>query len=354
MLKEIHDQPRAVGETISRNLYDGALILEGVGGLDLADVRRVVIVACGTAYHAGQIGRYLIEEWAGVPCDVEVASEWRYCRPLIEGGTLVIGISQSGETADTLASLRLARQCGAPTLAITNSPGSQITREVDSVLYTHAGIEIGVAATKTFTSQLALMFLFALQLAELRETLGELEREALMAELRSLPQKITSTLERQGHVVDIAERHHDKPFFFFLGRHAGLPVCLEGALKLKEISYIPTEAYAAGEMKHGPIALLDDQTPVVAVATDSHVADKLASNLHEVRARGAQIIAVATEGAEAIVDVADDVLWVPRTSPLLQPALAVIPLQLLAYHIARLRGLNVDQPRNLAKTVTVE
>ena len=222
------------------------------------------------------------------------------------------------------------------------------------VRYTHAGIEIGVAATKTFTSQLALLFLFALRLAETRETLGELERQALMAELRSLPQKIISTLERQGAVVEIAERHYDKPYFFFVGRHVGLPVCLEGALKLKEISYIPTESYAAGEMKHGPIALLDDQTPVVCIATDSHVSDKLASNLQEIRARAAQVIAVATEGARRVVELADDVLWVPRTSPLLQPVLAVIPLQLLAYHIARLRGLDVDQPRNLAKTVTVE
>jgi glutamine---fructose-6-phosphate transaminase (isomerizing) len=355
MLKEIHEQPHAVGETIARNLHDGALDLERLGGLDLADVRRVLILACGTAYHAGQVGSYLIEEWAGVPCDVEIASEWRYRRPLLEAGTLVVGISQSGETADTLAALRLARRCGAPTLAITNTPGSQITREVDSVLYTHAGIEIGVAATKTFTSQLALMLLFALRLADLRETLGELEREALMGELRSLPQKMISTLERQSDVVvDVAQRHYDKPFFFYLGRHVGLPVCLEGALKLKEISYIPTETYAAGEMKHGPIALLDDQTPVVCVATDSHVAHKLASNLEEVRARGPQVIAVATEGSDAIADVADDILWIPRTSPLLQPVLAVIPLQLLAFHIAQLRGLDVDQPRNLAKTVTVE
>jgi glucosamine--fructose-6-phosphate aminotransferase (isomerizing) len=354
MLKEIHEQPRAVGETIARNLSDGALDLERIGDLDLGDVRRVLILACGTAYHAGQVGGYLVEEWAGVPCDVEVASEWRYRRPLVEAGTLVVGISQSGETADTLAGLRLARQCGAPTVAITNSHGSQITREVDAVLYTHAGIEIGVAATKTFTSQLALLFLFALRLAELRESLGDVEREALMAELRSLPQEIASTLERQDEVAEIAARHHDKPFFFYLGRHVGLPVSLEGALKLKEISYIPTETYAAGEMKHGPIALLDDQTPVVCVATDSHVAHKLASNLQEVRARGPQVIAVATDGSDAVADVADDVLWVPRTSPLLQPALAVIPLQILAYHIAELRGLDVDQPRNLAKTVTVE
>ena len=354
MLKEIFEQPHAVAETITRNLHEGALCLERVGGLELADVRRVVVVACGSAYHAGQVARHLIEEWAGVPCEVEIASEWRYRRPLIEARTLVVGISQSGETADTLAGLRQARHLGAPTLAITNSPGSQITREVDAVHYTWAGIEIGVAATKTFTCQVTLMLLFALRLAELRGTLGPVERQALMAELRALPQKLTSTLERQDDVIEIAERHKGKPFFFYLGRHVGLPVCLEGALKLKEIAYIPTEAYAAGEMKHGPIALLDDQTPVVCVATDSHIAGKLASNLQEIRARAAQIIAVATEGADAVLDLADDVLWVPRTSPLLQPALAVIPLQLLAYHIARLRGLDVDQPRNLAKTVTVE
>jgi len=354
MLKEIHEQPHAVGETIRRNLCDGALGLERVGDLDLADVRRVLILACGTAYHAGLVGSYLFEEWAGVPCDVEVASEWRYRRPLIEAGTLVVGISQSGETADTLAGLRQARQCGAPTVAVTNSPGSQITREVDAVLYTHAGIEIGVAATKTFTAQVTLLILFALRLAELRGTLGEIERQALMIELRSLPQKIISTLERHADVVGIAERHADKPYFFYVGRHVGLPVCLEGALKLKEISYIPTEAYAAGEMKHGPIALLDDQSPVVCVATDSHVAEKLASNLQEIRARAAQVVVIATEGSEALAELADDILWVPRTSPLLQPVLAVIPLQLLAYHIAQRRGLDVDQPRNLAKTVTVE
>ena len=354
MLKEIHEQPDAVGETLARNQRDGVLDLERIGGLALADVRRVVIVACGTAYHAGLVGGYLLEEWAGLPCDVVIASEWRYRRTLIEAGTLVVGISQSGETADTLASLRQARRCGAPTLAITNSHGSQITREVDATLYTYAGIEIGVAATKTFTSQLALMFLLALRLAEIRETLGEVERQAVLAELRSLPQKIISTLEREHDVREIAERHHHKPFFFYVGRHVGLPVCLEGALKLKEISYIPTEAYAAGEMKHGPIALLDDQTPVVCVATDSHVAEKLASNLQEMRARAAQVVVIATEGSEALAELADDILWVPRTSPLLQPVLAVIPLQLLAYHIAQRRGLDVDQPRNLAKTVTVE
>jgi glutamine---fructose-6-phosphate transaminase (isomerizing) len=352
MLKEIHEQPAAISATIARNLEHGALDLSGLG--ELTGVRRLLVLACGTAYHAGLVGRYAIEAWAGLPCDVEVASEWRYRDALLEEGTLVVGISQSGETADTLAGLRLARERGARTLAITNSPGSQITREVDAVLHTYAGLEMGVAATKTFTSQVVLMSLLALRMAELRGTLAEAELEVLLGEMRALPTKVLSCLESQTGIEEIAERHVDKPFFFFLGRHAGLPVCLEGALKLKEISYIPTEAYAAGEMKHGPIALLDDETPVVCVATRSHVSDKLLSNLQEVRARGAQVIAVATEGDTEVGEVAEDVLFVPRTHPLLQPAVAVIPLQLLAYRIARLRGLDADQPRNLAKTVTVE
>jgi glutamine---fructose-6-phosphate transaminase (isomerizing) len=360
MLKEIHEQPDAVGETIARNvrpdLLTGAprLALDSIVDGDVADVHRVVIVACGTAYHAGLVGRFAIEEWAGVPCDVEVASEWRYRNPHVDEHTLAIAISQSGETADTLGAIRLARQLGASTLAITNSPGSQITREVDAVLYTHAGIEIGVAATKTFTTQLALLYLLALRIARVRGVLSDGERTALMEEIRALPQKLIAFLEGNRSLEAVAERHRDKPFFFYLGRHAGLPVCLEGALKLKETAYIPTEAYAAGEMKHGPIALLDERTPVVCVATASHISDKLHSNLQEVRARGAEVIAIATMGDPDIADVADDVIEVPRTHPLLQPVLAVVPLQLIAYHIARGRGEDVDQPRNLAKTVTVE
>ena len=360
MLKEIHEQPDAVGATIARNVRPdpvagaSALVLGSGAGADLAGLRRVVIVACGTAYHAGLVGRLAIEEWAGVPCDVEVASEWRYRKPHIDERTLAVAISQSGETADTLGAIRLARELGASTLAITNSPGSQITREVDAVLYTHAGIEIGVAATKTFTTQLALLYLLALRIAEVRGALSDEDRAALMEEIRALPQKLITCLEGNRSLEAVAARHRDKPFFFYLGRHAGLPVCLEGALKLKEIAYIPTEAYAAGEMKHGPIALLDERTPVVCVATASHISDKLHSNLQEVRARGAQVIAIATMGDSAIADVADDVIEVPRTHPLLQPVLAVVPLQLIAYHIARRRGADVDQPRNLAKTVTVE
>jgi glutamine---fructose-6-phosphate transaminase (isomerizing) len=354
MLKEIHEQPRAVGETLAQNLERAPLDATHLGAIDLRGIRRLVVISCGTAYHAGLVGRYAIEEWAGVPCDLDIASEWRHRNPIIEEGTLVVGISQSGETADTLAGLRLARLRGARTLGITNSPGSQITREVDAVLFTHAGLEMGVAATKTFTAQVVLLNLLALRLAKVRGRLLDEQIAAVLAELRALPNKIEACLEAAAAVDEVAERYADSAFFLYLGRHAGLPVCLEGALKLKEISYIPTEAYAAGEMKHGPIALLDEETPVVCVATESHVSEKLLSNLQEVRARGAEVIAVATAGDDTVGEVAEHVLEVPRTHPLLQPVLAVIPLQLLAYRIACLRGLDVDQPRNLAKTVTVE
>jgi glucosamine--fructose-6-phosphate aminotransferase (isomerizing) len=266
----------------------------------------------------------------------------------------VIGISQSGETIDTIAAMKLARQKGARTLAITNMMGSQITREVDSVLYTRCGLEIGVAASKTFTAQVALLDLIALKLAQVRETIPSDELAFIVDELHSLPQKMAAFLDGHHPIEEIAQRYYDKPFFLYLGRHIGLPVCLEGALKLKEIAYIPTEAYSAGEMKHGPIALLDQDTPVVCVATESHVYDKVVSNIQETRARGAHVIAIATDGNEDIQHHADDVIYVPRTPAFLQAVLAVLPLQLLAYRIARLRGLNVDQPRNLAKTVTVE
>jgi glucosamine--fructose-6-phosphate aminotransferase (isomerizing) len=356
MLKEIYEQPDAVKETIGERVRHGRLELEGLGLDDeqLRNLRRVVVLACGTAYHAGVVGRYVIEEWARVPVEPDIASEWRYRNPVLSKDTLVIAISQSGESADTIAAVKLARQSGAHTLAITNMMGSQITREADSVLYTRAGLEVGVAASKTFTAQVALLYLVALKLAQVRKTLPDAEIEALLDEVHDLPDKITAFLDGDHPIEEIAQRHYDKPFFLYLGRHIGLPVCLEGALKLKEISYIPTEAYSAGEMKHGPIALLDEDTPVVCIATDSHVYDKVVSNIQETRARGAQVIAIATDGNEDIQHHADDVIYVPRTHPFLQAALAVLPLQLLAYRIARLRGLNVDQPRNLAKTVTVE
>jgi glucosamine--fructose-6-phosphate aminotransferase (isomerizing) len=358
MLKEIHEQADAVAETIADRLPgdDGVDLSE----LDLSDeylrgVQRIVIVACGTSYHAGLVGRYAIEEWARVPVEMDIASEYRYRNPVIGKQDLVIGITQSGETADTLAAMRLARENGAKVLAITNVMGSQATRDADTVLYTRAGPEVSVAATKTFVAQVASMYLLGLRLAELRGTLPPQRLTELVAELKTIPSKIEATLatsEVRAREVSAEQSDHD--FFLYLGRHIGLPVCLEGALKLKEISYIPTDAYAAGEMKHGPIALLDERTPVVCTATDSPVLDKVVSNMQEVRARGAHVIAIATEGNVTIGEHAEQVIRVPRTDWMLQPLLAVIPLQLLAYGIARRRGLNVDQPRNLAKTVTVE
>jgi glucosamine--fructose-6-phosphate aminotransferase (isomerizing) len=356
MLKEIYEQPEGVAETIGDRVRHGHLVLEGLGMTEdeLKVLRRIVIVACGTSYHAGVVGRYAIEEWARVPVEPDVASEWIYRNPVIDPGTLVIGISQSGETRDTIQAMKLAREKGARTVAITNMMGSQITREVDSVLYTRTGLEVGVAASKTFTAQAALLFLIGLKLAQCRGTLPEPEIEFILDEVYDLPEKMQRFLDGDHPIEEIAQRFHDRPFFLYLGRHIGLPVALEGALKLKEISYIPTEAYSAGEMKHGPIALLEEGTPVVVVATRIHVYDKIVSNIQETRARGAHVIAIATDGNEDIQHHADDVIYVPKSPAFIQAALAILPLQLLAYRIARIRGLNVDQPRNLAKTVTVE
>jgi glucosamine--fructose-6-phosphate aminotransferase (isomerizing) len=359
MLKEIHEQADAVAETIGERAARGwGIDLGDLGPVNdelLKGIRRVVIVACGTAYHAGLIGRYAIEHWARVPVEVDIASEYRYRDPVVGPDDLVIGISQSGETADTLAAMRTARAAGATVLAVTNVMGAQITREADGVLYTRAGLEIGVAATKTFVAQITVMYLLALRLAEVRQVMNRAELKPPISDLKRLPHMIAELLESDvGGIESIAQAHYQADFFLYLGRHVGLPIALEGALKLKEISYIATDAYAAGEMKHGPIALLDENTPVVVVATESPVLEKVISNIQEVRARGARVIAVATDGDDTIAEHADEVIRVPRTDWMLAPLLAVIPLQLLAYHIARLRGLNVDQPRNLAKTVTVE
>ncbi len=358
MLKEIHEQPDAVAETIADRLPEGGGIELGEIGIsdeELAGLRRVVVVACGTSYHAGLVGRYAIEQWARVPVEMDIASEYRYRDPVVGPGDLVVGLSQSGETADTLAAMRLARSKGARILAIANVMGSQATREADGTLYTRAGLEIGVAATKTFVSQVAAMYLLALKLATVRESLGAERLAALTTEVRALPEHLTALVDSvDAPVAKVADEWAQAGFFLYLGRNIGLPIALEGALKLKEISYIPTDAYAAGEMKHGPIALLDQRTPVVCVATDSPVLEKLLSNVSEVRARGAHAIAVATEGSLEVAEHAESVFYVPRTDWVLQPILAIVPLQLLAYRIARARGLNVDQPRNLAKTVTVE
>ena len=359
MLKEIHDQADAVAETIAdRTIRADGVDLNDAGALDealLANVKRIIIVACGTSYHAGLIGRYALEEWARMPVEMDVASEYRYRNPVVGPGDLVVGITQSGETADTLAAMRIARERGATVLAITNIMGSQATRDADGVLFTRAGLEVSVAATKTFVCQVAVMYLLALRLAELRGTLDAARRTEIVADLKRIPHCIEELVDRiEPQVEEIADANWDKDFFLYLGRHVGLPVALEGALKLKEVSYISTDAYAAGEMKHGPIALLGEGTPVVTIATDSPVLEKVISNMQEVRARGAHVIAVGTEGNAQLKAHADEVLSVPSTDWMLQPLLAVIPLQLLAYRIARRRGLNVDQPRNLAKTVTVE
>jgi glucosamine--fructose-6-phosphate aminotransferase (isomerizing) len=358
MLKEIHEQADAVAETITDRLPEDDRVDLSEVDLDpeyIAGVKRIVIVACGTSYHAGLVGRYAIEQWARIPVEMDIASEYRYRNPVVGEGDLVIGITQSGETLDTLAAMRLARERGAKVLAVTNVMGSQATREADAVLFTRAGLEIGVAATKTFVSQVAAMYLIGLWLAQQRGTLPDSEITELIAEMKALPHKVQETVDSvEERVIEVARAEHEGRFFLYLGRHIGLPICLEGALKMKEISYIPSDAYAAGEMKHGPIALLDDSTPVVCIATESPVLEKVLSNMAEVRVRGADVIAIATEGDERVAEESDLTIFVPRTNWILQPIVAVIPLQLLAYHVARMLGLNVDQPRNLAKTVTVE
>jgi glucosamine--fructose-6-phosphate aminotransferase (isomerizing) len=359
MRKEIDEQAQALAETIADRTARGT-------GVDLADpgvfdedilrgVQRITFVACGTAYHAGLLGRHALEEWARIPAEVDVASEYRYRNPIVSPGDLVVGISQSGETADTLAAMRLARERGARVMALTNTMGSQATRECDGVLYTRAGLEMGVAATKTFVCQIGAVYLLALRLAELRGTLPPARIAELVAELRRLPTLVDELLDRVTPAVEaVAESCWDADFFLYIGRQAGLPIALEGALKLKEIAYISTDAYAAGEMKHGPIAMLDDRTPVICVATASPVLGRVLDNVETVRARGAKVLAITSDGDEEVARHVEWTIPVPATDPMFAPLLAVIPLQLLAYTIARRRGLNVDQPRNLAKTVTVE
>jgi glutamine---fructose-6-phosphate transaminase (isomerizing) len=355
MLKEIHEQPAAIAATLSSYRAQTEVPNPLLADERLRQVKRIRIVACGTSFHAGLAAKLAIERWARVPVEVDVASEFRYQDPIIEPGTLVLGVTQSGETADTLAAMRLARDRGATVIAVTNVPGSQATRDADAVLFTRAGTELGVAATKTFAAQVVLLYALALRLARARGALSVEQGIALRAELELLPERVDSVLAAvAGDARDLAERLAWSPFFLYLGRLSGLPVALEGALKLKEISYVPTEAYAAGEMKHGPIALLGSDTPVIAVATEASVLPKLISNLEEVRARGAQVLAVTSQGFDQVARHAEHVFHIPQTDALLAVVLANVPLQLFAYHLARARGLNVDQPRNLAKTVTVE
>jgi glucosamine--fructose-6-phosphate aminotransferase (isomerizing) len=357
MLKEIHEQPVAVRETLrGRMSEDGTVQLSelDMSAEEVATVDRVYIVACGTSFHAALIAKDLIEGWARIPVEVQVSSEFRYRDPIIDPETMVVAITQSGETADTLAGVREARKRGARVVAISNVVGSSVTREADGVIYTHAGPEIGVAATKTFTAQIAAIYVLALRLAQAKGTLSADEIARIWEELERVPAMIEEVLADSSAVEECAAAYTEVYSTLFLGRGLGVPVAMEGALKLKEISYIHAEAYAAGEMKHGPIALITEDVPVVFVATEGHTHEKVISNIQEVRARGAEVIAVASEGDEEILAHAEHVLRVPRTSEELMPIPAVVPLQLLSYHIAKRRGCDVDQPRNLAKSVTVE
>jgi glutamine---fructose-6-phosphate transaminase (isomerizing) len=355
MRKEIDDQPAAFAATVASHTQTSGEFALGDAEAVLAAARRIVIVACGTSYHAGLLGKHLLHGWAGMPATVEIASEWRYSEPVLEHGDVVLAISQSGETRDTLAALRLAGERGVPTVALTNVTGSQICEHAESVLLTQAGPEIGVAATKTFTTQAALLAVLAARLARTRGALDGPAHRNVAAELRAMPDMITETLARAEPVAARLGRHWSQAgFFFYIARNLGLPVALEGALKMKEISYVPSDAYAAGEMKHGPIALLSADTPTIAVAVGTPVVDKLASNVAEVKTRGSHVLAVASEDDPRMLEYADETIFVPALDWRLQPILAVMPLQLLALETAECRGLNVDQPRNLAKTVTVE
>jgi glucosamine--fructose-6-phosphate aminotransferase (isomerizing) len=358
MLKEIYEQPQSIQDCLRGRIR----ILEDevqLGGLTrfentFENIERIIIVACGTSWHAGLVGEYLLEEIARIPVEVEYASEFRYRNPIIFPTDVVIAISQSGETADTLAAIQLAKEKGATVFGICNVVGSSIPRLTDAGVYTHAGPEIGVASTKAFTAQVTALVMMALKMAQKRGSLSEARTREILKELAAVPDKIRELLKRDDEIKAIAEIYKDASNCLYLGRGYNFPVALEGALKLKEISYIHAEGYPAAEMKHGPIALIDDQMPVFVIATNKVHYEKVVSNIQEVKARKGKIIAVVTEGDTAIANLADHLIEIPETDEVLAPLLSVVPLQLLAYHIAVMRGCNVDQPRNLAKSVTVE
>ena len=362
MLKEIFEQPAAVRDTVLGrvSLETGTIFPDdtGLSDADLTRIDRVTLIACGTSWHAALVGKFLIEELARIPVEVDYGSEYRYRRPLAGPSTLAVAITQSGETADTLAALREAKQLGARSLAICNVVGSMATRESDGTIYTHAGPEIGVASTKAFTAQLVALYLLALHLAQVKKALTVDQRKTHIADLLQLPQQIEQVLKCAPQIEDIASRFHNRTDFLYLGRGINYPIALEGALKLKEISYIHAEGYPAGEMKHGPIALIDERMPVVAIAPHDHVFEKMQGNIQEAKARGAAVIAITTAGDDTLWRLldrdSDSIVAVPAMSPLLAPIVITVPLQLLSYHIAVRRGCDVDQPRNLAKSVTVE
>lgn len=358
MLKEIFEQPNSVLDSMRGRISskDGKVTLGGISDYEqkLIKARRIIITACGTSWHAGLVGEYLIEDLARIPVEVEYGSEFRYRNPIINEDDIVIAISQSGETADTLAAIELAKSKGATILGICNVVGSSIARATHAGSYTHAGPEIGVASTKAFTAQVTVLTLLALRLAQLKGTLSQPKLQQLLIELESIPEKIKETLKTDAQVKELARMFTYARNFLYLGRGYNFPVAMEGALKLKEISYIHAEGYPAAEMKHGPIALIDREMPVVVVATNKGTYEKVISNIQEVKARKGRIIAIVTKGDQTVRDLADFSIEIPETEEMLVPLLATIPLQLLAYHIAVMRECNVDQPRNLAKSVTVE
>ncbi|MGZ5328297.1 MAG: glutamine--fructose-6-phosphate transaminase (isomerizing) [Actinomycetota bacterium] len=356
MLKEIHEQPTAIRDTLAGRVIDGRLTLDELRISDdvLREVTKVFVVACGTAFHSGLVAKYAIEHWTRLPVEIEIASEFRYRDPVLGPDTLTLAVSQSGETIDTLEAARHARRQGSQVIAVTNTVGSSLAREADGVLYTHAGPEICVAATKTFATQMVSQYLVALYLAQVRGTMFPEEIAEVLERMDELPVAVERAIGLDARCRELAAQLKDEPTWLFIGRHTGYPAAMEGALKLKELSYLHAEGFAAGELKHGPIALVEDGVPIVAVATTCHVYPKMLSNIQEVRARGARVIAIATEGDTQIGALADDVLEVQETPELLAPVTVTVPLQLLAYHVAKLRGCDVDQPRNLAKSVTVE
>jgi glucosamine--fructose-6-phosphate aminotransferase (isomerizing) len=358
MLKEIHEQPHAVAETISGRITTGGddVVFEdfGLSPAQLRKIDRVSIISCGTSWHAGLVAKMAIEELARIPSDVSIASEFRYSDPVVDRNALAIGISQSGETIDTLMGLRLAREQGAKILSVCNVLGSSIPRMSDAVIYTHAGPEIGVASTKAYTTQLAALIMFAVHLGRLRRTLRPARAKQLLTALKQIPAKLKAVIANDRLVRHCAEKYKFVYDFLYIGRRYNYPTAFEGALKLKELSYIHGEGYGAGEMKHGPIALVEDSFPIVAIAVKGRVYEKMLSNIQEIKARKGIVIAVATSGDRQIGKLADFVITTPQTDEILSPMLTVVPLQLLAYHIAVNRGCDVDQPRNLAKSVTVE
>jgi len=357
MLKEINEQPSALRDTLVGRVSDHGLLVLDELHLDtdvLRDVNKVFVVACGTAFHSGLVAKYAIEHWTRVPVEIDIASEFRYRDPVLGPDTLTLAVSQSGETIDTLEAARHASRQGSKVIAVTNTIGSSLAREADAVMYTHAGPEICVAATKTFATQMAALHLVALYLAQIRGAMFPVEIGDIVGRMRELPGQVRRTLALSDQILGIADEIYEARDVLFIGRHTGYPAALEGALKLKELSYVHAEGYPAGELKHGPIALVEEGVPVVAVATECHVYPKVLSNIQEVRARGARVIAIASEGDEEISGHADHVLFVPRVPELFAPVVVTPPLQLLAYHVAKLRGCDVDQPRNLAKSVTVE